>query len=121
LNSFTRAFVGRDGRAFDRDADLLGRFGGVDGDLIARFVALLDAEIEIHQVDVEIGMDQLVLDHCQMIRVISSPSISTMGLATLIFAIELRSRWSAVGCRFGLTVNQARARMTPSRQLLRAL
>src|SRR5580704_19404642 len=36
----------------------------------------------------------------QMIRVISSPSISTMGLVTLIFAIELRSCWSAVGCRF---------------------
>src|SRR5580704_17566899 len=31
----------------------------------------------------------------QMIRVISSPSISTMGLVTLIFAIKLRSRWSA--------------------------
>ena len=62
LNSFTRAFVGRDGGALDRDADLLGRLRGVDGDLVARLVALLDAEIEIHQVDVEIGMDQLVLD-----------------------------------------------------------
>jgi hypothetical protein len=29
------------------------------------------------------------LMYCQMIRVISSPSISTMGLVTLIFAIEL--------------------------------
>ena len=35
----------------------------------------------------------------QMIRVISSPSISTTGLVTLIFAIELRSRCSAVGLR----------------------
>src|SRR5580704_3555767 len=34
--------------------------------------------------------------NCQMIRVISSPSISTMGLVTLIFAIELRSGWRAV-------------------------
>src|SRR5580700_3062873 len=39
-----------------------------------------------------------------MIRVISSPSISTTGLVTLIFAIELRSRWSASDCRFGLAV-----------------
>jgi hypothetical protein len=54
--------VRRDGRAFDRDADLLGRFRGIDRDLIASLVALLDAEIEIQQLDVKIGIDQLVLD-----------------------------------------------------------
>ena len=54
--------VGRDGGAFHRDTDLLGGFGGVDGDLVARLVALLDAQIEIFQVDVEIGVDELVFD-----------------------------------------------------------
>ena len=56
------AFVRRDGRAFHRDADLLGLLGGVDGDLVVGLVALLDAEIVIEKIDVEIGMDQLVLD-----------------------------------------------------------
>ena len=62
LNSFTRAFVRRDGGAFHRDADLLGLVRGVDGDLIVGLVALLDAEVVVEKVDVEIGMDQLVLD-----------------------------------------------------------
>ena len=56
------AFVRRDGGAFDGDADFLGLVGGVDGDLVVGLVALLDAEIVVEQVDVEIGMDQLVLD-----------------------------------------------------------
>ena len=56
------AGVGRDRRAFDRDADLPGLVGGVDGDLVVGRVAALHAEVVIEQVDVEIGMDQLVLD-----------------------------------------------------------
>jgi len=55
-------FVRRDGGALYRYTDLLGGFRGVDGDLVARFVALLHAEIEIEQIDIEIRMDQLVLD-----------------------------------------------------------
>ena len=55
-------FVRRDGGAFHRDADLLGLVGGVDGDLVVGLVALLDAEIVIEEIDVEIGMDQLVFD-----------------------------------------------------------
>ena len=54
--------VGRDGRAFDGDADPLGRLRRVDRDLVAGLVALLHAEVEIQELDVEIGMDQLVLD-----------------------------------------------------------
>ena len=54
--------VGRDGGAFDADADLLVHFGRVDGDLVVGLVAFLDAEVVIEQVDVQIGMDQLVLD-----------------------------------------------------------
>ncbi len=36
--------------------------GGVDGHLVARGVAVLDREIEIEEIDVEIGTDQLFLD-----------------------------------------------------------
>jgi len=54
--------VGRDGRALHADAELLDRVGGIDGDLVLRLVALLDAEVVIPEVDVEIGQDQLFLD-----------------------------------------------------------
>ena len=62
LNSFTRASSGRDGGAFDADADPLDRLGRLDRDLVLGLVAVLDAEVEIEEVDVEIGQDQLVLD-----------------------------------------------------------
>ena len=54
--------VGRDRRAFDADAVLLDRLGGLDRDPVVGLVALLDAEIEIEQVDVEIGEDQPLAD-----------------------------------------------------------
>src|ERR1700704_4598948 len=50
---------------------------------------------------------------CQMIRVISSPSSSTTGLATLIFAIadlcERRKPWSGLGGKRGGTRSNGRA------------
>src|SRR6185437_6097835 len=52
--------VGRDGGAFDADADALDRFGGIDGHLVRGRIAMLDPEIVIFQLDVEIGQDQLV-------------------------------------------------------------
>ena len=55
-------FVGRDRRAFDADAVLLDGVGRVDRHLVVGRVAVLDAEIVIFEIDVEIGMDQLVLD-----------------------------------------------------------
>ena len=54
--------VWRDRGAFDADADLLDGVGRVDGHLVVGGVTVLDAEVEIHQVDVEIGVDQLILD-----------------------------------------------------------
>ncbi len=54
--------VGRDGRAFDADAAGLDRLGGVDRHLVVGRVAMFDAEVEILQLDVEIGVDQLVAD-----------------------------------------------------------
>ena len=54
--------VGRDRRALDPDAVLLDRVGGVDRDLVVARVAALDAEVEVLELDVEVGKDQLVLD-----------------------------------------------------------
>ncbi|EBA07220.1 NADP-dependent isocitrate dehydrogenase protein [Sagittula stellata E-37] len=51
-----------DRRAFDRDANLLRLFGGVDGDLVPGPVPLLDPEIVVKQVQVEVRQDQLFLD-----------------------------------------------------------
>src|SRR3546814_12661925 len=51
--------VRRDGGAFDADAVLLDRIGGIDGDLVVRLVALLDGEIEVDEIDIQIGQDQL--------------------------------------------------------------
>src|SRR6185295_725498 len=55
-------FVGGDGGAFDADAVRLDRLGGLDGDLVPGLVAVLDAEVEIEEVDVEMAPDQLVAD-----------------------------------------------------------
>ena len=54
--------VGRDRRALDADAVLLDRFGRFDGDAVVGRVAALDAQVEVAQLDVEVGKDQLVLD-----------------------------------------------------------
>ena len=55
-------FVRGDGGAFDADADLLDGVGGVDGDLVVGGVAVFHSEVKIHQLDIEEGVDQLVLD-----------------------------------------------------------
>ncbi len=54
--------VRRDRRALDADAVLADRLRGIDGHLVVGRVAVLDAKIEVQQLDVEIGQDQLVLD-----------------------------------------------------------
>src|SRR3954447_11099991 len=41
---------------------LLDGVRGVDGDLVARRVAALDRQVEVDEVDVEVGQDQLLLD-----------------------------------------------------------
>ena len=55
-------FIGGDGGAFHRNAMALGGLGGLDGDLVAGLVTVLDAEVVIVELEVEIGEDQLVLD-----------------------------------------------------------
>jgi hypothetical protein len=54
--------IRRDGGAFHADAVLLDGVGRIDGDLVVGLVALFDAEVVVLEVDVEIGVDQLVLD-----------------------------------------------------------
>ncbi len=54
--------VRRDRRALDPDAVLLDRVGGVDRDLVLGLVPLLDREVEVQELDVEVGQDQLLLD-----------------------------------------------------------
>ena len=61
-NSSTRASSGRDRRALDADPVLLDRVGRVDRDLVLGGVAALDPQVEVLQVDVEVGQDQLLLD-----------------------------------------------------------
>ncbi len=55
-------FVRRDRRAFDPDALLFDRIGGVDGDLVIGRVAVLDRKVVIEQLDVEIWQDQSLTD-----------------------------------------------------------
>ena len=61
-NSSTRCFVRGDGGAFDADAVLLDGVGRVDRHLIVGGVAVLHAQVVIFELEVEIGVDQLVLD-----------------------------------------------------------
>ena len=62
MELFDPRLVRGDGGAFDADADGLDRLGGVDRDLVVGRVAVLDREVEVLEVDVQIGMDELVAD-----------------------------------------------------------
>ena len=55
-------FVRRDGGAFDANTVFGNRIGRVDGDLVVGRIAAFDTKIIIFKIDVQIGMDQLVLD-----------------------------------------------------------
>jgi len=59
---FDARFVGGDGCAFDADSVLVDGVGSVDGDLVVGFVAALDAEVVVFDVDVEVGKDQFFFD-----------------------------------------------------------
>ena len=62
MEFFDARLIRRDGRAFDADAASLDRLGGGDRDLVVGRVAVLDRQVEILELDVEIGMDELVAD-----------------------------------------------------------
>ena len=54
--------IRRDGGTFDTNAVLFDGVGRVDGNLVVGVVACLDSKVVIFQIDVKIGVDQLVLD-----------------------------------------------------------
>lgn len=54
--------VGGDSCALHADLVLLDGFGGVDGDLVVGFVAVLETQVVVLEVDVEVLVDELVLD-----------------------------------------------------------
>ena len=62
LNSSTRCSSGVMVAHLTPTPTFLMALAAVDRHLVVGGVTVLDAEIEIHQVDVEIGVDQLVLD-----------------------------------------------------------
>ena len=62
MELFDARLIGRDRRAFDADAAGLDRLGGVDRHLVVGRVAMLDRKVEIVELDVQIGMDELVAD-----------------------------------------------------------
>ena len=89
--------------ALDADAVLLGGVGGVDGDLVVGGVAVLDAEVVVRRGRRRgTGRISCSLMNCQMIRVISSPSISTIVPCTLILLTPRRSFVSPTSTRRGL-------------------
>lgn len=62
LELFDSLLIGSNGGTLDTDRVLLDGLGGVDGDLIIGLVTVLEAEIVVLEVDVEVGVDELVLD-----------------------------------------------------------
>ena len=85
IELFDPRFIRRDGRAFDAHSNVENGIGRIHGYLVFRLVAAFHAEVVIFEVNIKIGVISLSLIICQMIRVISSPSSSTMGFPTLIF------------------------------------
>mmetsp|Transcript_33511 Transcript_33511/g.51484 ORF Transcript_33511/g.51484 Transcript_33511/m.51484 type:complete len:253 (+) Transcript_33511:527-1285(+) len=54
--------IGSNGGALNADLVLLDGVGSVEGDLIVGLVSLLDAQVEVLDIDVEVGVDESVLD-----------------------------------------------------------
>ena len=79
--SSTRAAFGVMVAHFTATPVLLGGLGGLDGDLVVGGVAVLEAQVVVLGLQVDDrdrSASSLII--CQMMRVISSPSISTSGV-----------------------------------------
>lgn len=62
LELLDTSLIGGDGGTLDTDLVLLDGLGGVNGDLVVGLVTVLETEIIVLQVDIEVGIDELVLD-----------------------------------------------------------
>lgn len=54
--------IGGDGRALDTDRVLLDGLGGIESDLVVGLVTVLQTKVVVLEVNVEVGVDELVLD-----------------------------------------------------------
>lgn len=54
--------IGGDGGALDADLAVLDGLGSVKSDLVVSLVSVLDAQVEVLDVKVEVGVDEIVLD-----------------------------------------------------------
>ena len=54
--------IGGDGRALDTNRVLLDGLGGIESDLVVGLVTVLKTEVVVLEVNVEVGVDELVLD-----------------------------------------------------------
>ena len=62
LELLNARLIGGDGGALDTDGVLLDGLGGINSDLVVGLVAVLEAEVVVLEVDIEVGVDELVLD-----------------------------------------------------------
>jgi hypothetical protein len=62
LELFNTSLVGGDGGTLDADLALLNSFGGIEGDFVVSFISVLDAEVEVLNVEIEERMNQLVFN-----------------------------------------------------------
>lgn len=62
LELLNTLLIGGDGRALDTDRVLLDGLGGIESDLVVGLITVLETEIVVLKVNVEVGVDELVLD-----------------------------------------------------------
>ena len=62
LELLDSGFVGGDGSTLNADLAVLDSFSSIEGHLVVSFISVLDAEIEVLDVEVKEGMDELILD-----------------------------------------------------------
>lgn len=62
LELLNTSLIGSDGSTLDTDRVLLDGLGGINGDLVVGLITVLKTEIIVLEVDVEVGVDELVLD-----------------------------------------------------------
>ena len=89
------SLISGDRGTLDANSALFDGVGRINGDLIVSLVSVFDAQVVVADIKVQEGMDKLNVSYirerhtlslmsCQMIRVISSPSMSTTAFVTLI-------------------------------------